>query len=391
MREILARSKVLVISYLDYRSYFGLSRRIAGLVRVLKRNNIDVQILCPRHRSLYKREEQESTISFDLRLFSGTSPERSFSKLICILLFTIMAVKHITRNRKNWTIIQYESFYSSLPAIVAKFLTNALIIGDELFIPAGGRLLDTFMRSLAYGITATSSTDTLITSSLTSLRALQRFAPGRCMYVPNGIDVPTNIPPRQKIERGSKCIAVFVGSPNYAENRAAIEQLLRLPREMQDYVGRFLIWIVGGPLVEWSKHMLNDEFVKWGVVKFWGTVNDETLERIYQSTEVALLPFFEVTHESGGQRIKALECFAHELVVVSTDAGVRGLADLIDGVHFVRIASIKEMAEAFKKIIDNRQEYSEIAARGRMYVASSLSWNAVSKDYLRFVKRALGS
>jgi glycosyltransferase involved in cell wall biosynthesis len=47
------------------------------------------------------------------------------------------------------------------------------------------------------------------------------------------------------------------------------------------------------------------------------------------------------------------------------------------------------MAETFKKIIDNPREYSEIAERGRIRIAGSFSWNTISRDYVKLVKRAL--
>jgi glycosyltransferase involved in cell wall biosynthesis len=379
---------VLAVSYLDYPSHFGLSRRIAGLSGVLKRNSIDVEILCPRYRALDVREDQENVVSFDLRILRGANPERAFSKLVCLLLFTIFAAKHIIRNRRKWNVIQYESVYSLLPAIAARILTNALIIGDDIIVHerVGGWLLDALTWPLE--IIPALFSDVLITSSPASLRSLKRFAPGRHMYVPNGVDVPVNVEPRERVESPGKCVALFVGAPSYAENRAAIEHLVRLPGEMHGYEDRFTIWIVGGPLIE-MKGILDQESVRTGVVKLWGTVNDTTLNGIYRSAKVALLPFFEAAHESGGQRVKALESFVHGLVVISTEAGIRGLGGLGDGVHFIRVATIKEMAETFKKIIDNPREYSEIAERGRIRIAGSFSWNTISRDYVKLVKRAL--
>ena len=379
-----------MISYLDYPSRFGLSRRIAGLSGVLKRNNINVEIVCPRYRSLEERGKKESLVTFDLRILRGANPERGFSKLVCLLLFTIFAVKHIICNRSKWTVIQYESVYSLLPAIAARILTNALIIGDDIIVHerAGGWLLDALTRPVEM-IPALFS-DVLVTSSPASLRFLRRLAPGRHMYVPNGVDVPATFERHERVQRAAKCVAVFVGAPSYAENRGAIEHLVRLPGEMHGYEGRFAIWIVGGPLIG-MRGILDQESVTTGVVRFWGIANDVTLNRIYQSAEVALLPFFEVKRGSGGQRVKALESFVHGLVVVSTEAGVRGLAGLVEGVHFIRVTSIEEMAEAFKRIIDHPREYSGIAARGRMHIADSFSWGAVSMDYVELVKRALVS
>jgi glycosyltransferase involved in cell wall biosynthesis len=157
--------------------------------------------------------------------------------------------------------------------------------------------------------------------------------------------------------------------------------------EMPDYADKFVIWIVGGP-IGGLEHRFHDESVRRGVVRLWGSVSDQVLKTIYLSAHVGLLPFFDFDHEAGGQRIKALEFLAHGLIVVSSQAGVRGLAGVVEGRHFISVSSLGEMAEAFKRIIDNPREYSDMTAQAKTY-ARTLSWNAVSRDYVNFLKTTL--
>jgi glycosyltransferase involved in cell wall biosynthesis len=377
-----------MISYLDYPSYTGLSRRIEGLSKVLRSNGIDVEIVCPRFRHIGATQGQADVVAFDLRMLRGADPSKTFPKLLCLCLFTALALKYIIRRRRELAVVQYESIYSSLPAILAKVLTKAYTVGDDVvirertdspFVNAATHVLEAILLRL---------TDTLITSSPKTLKLFRKLNVHRYMYVPNGVKVPAPTPPHQTIQRGDKCVALFVGAPSYAENRTAVEQLVRLPREMPHHMERLRIWIVGGPLTD-LKHMLDDQLVESGIVKFWGSVNEKTLDAIYGSSRVGLLPFFSSGHDAGGQRMKALEYLAHGLVVISTSAGVRGLPDLVGGAHFIHVSSIQEMTEVLKGIIESPEEYQDIAVRGKVYVTTRHSWEVITREYVGFIRAIL--
>jgi glycosyltransferase involved in cell wall biosynthesis len=376
-----------MISYLDYPSYSGLSRRIEGLSKVLESNGIAVQIVCPKYRCLEVGRNERKVARFDLTMLRGRNPDHVFSKLVCLLWFTVLSVRYILQERARFFAIQYESVYSSFAAIAAKILTTAPIIGDDVIVheETGNHLLDGLTRWLE--ISVLRFTDVFVTSSLGTLKAVRDSQSKPCVYTPNGVDVSTDAALGEGLAPFGKCIGVFVGAPSYSENRVAIEELLRLPMEMPDYADKFVIWIVGGP-IGGLEHRFHDESVRRGVVRLWGSVSDQVLKTIYLSAHVGLLPFFDFDHEAGGQRIKALEFLAHGLIVVSSQAGVRGLAGVVEGRHFISVSSLGEMAEAFKRIIDNPREYSDMTAQAKTY-ARTLSWNAVSRDYVNFLKTTL--
>lgn len=367
----------MIVSYLDYPYYSGLSKRISGLAKVLGTNGIKVKILAPVVRSdaLHRNDiSHYSAVEYiDLRRFRSNNPYGFASKFLHWLFFTFVASARVIRDfRKYQCIIQYQSIYSALPALITKLFLGARVIGDDIVLTH--RTLDTVVLRL---------TDAIITSSVRTCIFASRLFPNKVLlYVPNGIEVQ----PLKNLVTTKRKRVVFVGSMTFDQNVKAIEKVIQIAEKLYARKFRLEILIVGGPLSRVS-HLMRHRLVKAKIIRFLGFLSDAQLREIYASSQIALLPFFEDAPLLGGQRIKALEYFERKMLVISGSEGVRGISGLRDQVHYVSANSVDEIVGAIERHTLCPSEYASIPTEGRKYVIKRYSWERVTKDYLRMIKK----
>lgn len=364
---------VLILSYIDYPSYTGMSKRISGLVRIMHLNNVSVSVLAPIARSptVIKPEiaiENVPVKRIDLRRFS--SKGKHGSKFIQLLLFTIIAsIKTAKEFGRYNSLIQYQTIYSAGPALFAKIFLKAKIIGDDIVL--SNPIIDIFLLKL---------NNITITPSLKTFQLAKRLGK-EVLYVPNGIDkAETNtVSPKFKPNM------LFVGSFYFDQNIMAIENIVDLATALVSEGQNFKIAIVGGPIDRVS------EFLEYSVVKnrfvvFLGNLTFEQLLEVYRSSSIGLLPFFSDIPLIGGQRTKALEFFAKGLVVISGSEGVKGITGIESKKHFFLANSKKEMCTIIKSCLETPKECLSIAVAGQEYVINKYSWNSLAKDYLEVIR-----
>ena len=174
---------ITLISYIDYPYYVGLTRRISGVSRVLLAKGINVKIVAPHARSCVVLNDGFSknvrVKRFNLRLFGNE--EKFMAKIMQWLLFSFFAsfvsIKDVIRNR---SIIQYQSLYSAFPAVIAKMITRATIIGDD--IVSIHPTIDLLVLKL---------TDCVSTPSFRMYLYAKKL--GKCaFYIPNGVEQNKN-------------------------------------------------------------------------------------------------------------------------------------------------------------------------------------------------------
>jgi glycosyltransferase involved in cell wall biosynthesis len=123
--------------------------------------------------------------------------------------------------------------------------------------------------------------------------------------------------------------------------------------------------------------------VRRGRVTFKGTIKSSELLELYSTASIGLLPFF--TPSGGGQKIKALEYLAHQLLVLSGPYGFGHLPGIVPGVHYLEAANVVEMSERAADFVSHPAAYSQIAEAGRELVERQFSWDATSKPYLEIL------
>lgn len=361
------RKNVLMLSYIDYPYYVGLSKRISGIAKVLSMNGIAVRVLAPIVRSkeiiVDPDAQGVSVMRIDLRRFRDSN--NIWATLLQWLLFnataSIIVLQYCIRNQ---CLIQYQSTFSAVPALMAKFFLKATVAGDDVV------LVHPVIDALVLKLTDFVSTPSKATYSL----AKQYGTP--VVYIPNGVaGKKFNRPKTQKPT------LLFVGSLSFNQNLQAVENIIKVATELDKTGLDFDVLIVGGPL-SYVQNLSNNSIVKKGKVKFTGQVSYEKLVEFYAHSSIGLLPFFTENPLLGGQRIKTLEFLANGLLVISGIEGVNGISGLKPGEHYLSAKSIDEMCSIIIDTITSPEKYCEIALNGAGYVNKNCSWQALTKEYV---------
>ncbi len=267
----------MIISYIDYPYYVGLSKRISGISEVLTSNGIAVNVLAPIARSdvvLANNKSLAITVKrINLRRF-GTG--RTFSsKLAQWFVFSIWsAVKIIKAYSKEHPIIQYQSLFSAFSTIPARLL-GATIIGDDVVLTNKSPI-----NFLAFKFTSIISTPS--TKTYTLAKKLGRPV----IYVPNGIARSDCIRTKPK----KPLNFIFVGALSFSQNMRAVENIIKLADNLEKDKLDFEISIVGGPLSA-ATHLLNNHVVLSGKVRFRGYLSFLELDKLYSSSFVGYFLF----------------------------------------------------------------------------------------------------
>jgi glycosyltransferase involved in cell wall biosynthesis len=363
-----------MISYLDYPFYSGLSRRINGLSVILKKNGIKVKILAPiaRNNGANCDIDVENIVveRIDLRRFASKDPDRPSSKLVLWLLFTVWAsFKAIKENLRNHYLIQYQSFYSSLPAVVAKLAIGAPIVGDDVV------LINPFVDASLLKLTDVVVTPSLRTCSFANVMRKES------LYIPNGVNTDLSRNGTELSDHRSDFTILVVGALSFDQNLMAVEKVINIAACLEAKGVLFKILIVGGPLSR-ASHFFDHRVVRTLKVEFLGTVLESRLRELCLSSFIGLLPFFNETPLVGGQRTKALEFFANGLLVISGPEGVKGIHGLEPGKHFLMAESVDKMCELLEACISRPAEFKLIAVSGQKHVCDNCSWKSLTGNYV---------
>jgi glycosyltransferase involved in cell wall biosynthesis len=369
-------NNILIISYLDYPYYVGLSRRISGIAEILSENGLKVLIIAPiaRLHGQIKKQTPENVLISRINLAQFGSGTNYNSKLIQWLLFSFIASFEVIRQAANrHTIVQYQSTFSAIPAIIAKVFLGSKIVGDDI-VPINA-FIDTFTLNL---------TDIVTTPSPLMFERAKKLRK-KTLLVPNGVKLASCSKRLRREEKRLKLI--FVGALSFSQNVKAVENIIEIAKELENRKVKFDISIVGGPLNAVS-FKANSSVALNGRIKFLGQITDEELLDLYKSSDVGLLPFFQDIPLLGGQRTKALEFFSHSLLVVSGENGVKGIGGLISGRHFLLAKDRDDMTRVLVDCLSNPARYEKIAEDGAAFVAKHYSWDVLTKNYIAEIKKS---
>ena len=115
-------------------------------------------------------------------------------------------------------------------------------------------------------------------------------------------------------------------------------------------------------------------------VEVTGTVAD--LAPLYARASAVVVPL----RIGGGTRIKILEALAHARPVVTTAAGMRGLA-LQPGTHVLVAETPEQFAEALARLRSDAALGARLATAGRAWVTERHSWTALEDRFAEVVDR----
>ncbi len=368
------QKNVLMLSYIDYPYYIGLSRRISGVSKALIANNINVKVISPRVRSQVVLDDDFSdhilVKRIDLRYLG--SEANYGSKLIQWILFSLLSSIEVIKDViKRRSIVQYQSIYSAFPAIVAKIIMYATVIGDDVILI--NPIIDKVVLRL---------TDCISTPSITAYSYARQLGK-TAFYVPNGVD--TNTLKYELKDSKNFLNLIFVGTLTFNQNFEAVKNIIKIASALDKEILNFTIFIVGGP-ISLATELMNNPVVQKGRVKFLGQLSFGKLSELYTSATIGLLPFFQDIPLKGGQRTKALEFLANGLLVVSGPEGVQGIDGLKKGAHFLMTTSLDEMCETLKEYLMYPEKYLAISRNGLTFVNDNYSWLNLTRKYIDYLK-----
>jgi glycosyltransferase involved in cell wall biosynthesis len=385
------KGTILLVTYSDYPWYSGLSRRIEGLSSALKKSGINVDIMSPIY--YMKEEMKRPDVKYvNLRWARRTRREVGFSRILAKLtrmfarmLFSLLCLIEALRHGRN-VVVQYEHLDMFPVAMLAKVLVGARIVGDDinLLFP---RYKHVLIRKVLYVIERhlIENTDVIVTASSITYKFITENFPGKpILFVPNGVFI------KKLFMKKHEKLLLFVGSLNFAQNLSAINNIMWMAQELWKKRKDFRIIIVGGPLCN-VEGLLGHELVREGAVKFLGFTPEKVLKSLYKRALVGLLPYFEETPRWGGQMTKALEYLAHGLLVVSGPHGIRGISGLEPKLHYVSAKSPKEMLRVLQRCLIDPKKHDHIRAHGTAFIANNYSWDVVTENYVKVVKKLIES
>jgi hypothetical protein len=129
----------LILSYLDFPFYAGLSKRIEALINVLSLSNVTLTTLISPIFRLDKPLPYKNNnfihIRIDLRKLRKIPAYTTIAKLVALIFFSFISLSYIMKLRKSLTVIQYESIYSFIPALIANLLFKIKVLGDDIGFP----------------------------------------------------------------------------------------------------------------------------------------------------------------------------------------------------------------------------------------------------------------
>lgn len=179
--------------------------------------------------------------------------------------------------------------------------------------------------------------------------------------VPNGMS--RRRPLKKPKESTGRVRAVFMGSA-HPPNIQAAEFIARRIAERMPQVD---FDIIGGCLLGESVP---------SNVRCHGLVSEEVKEQLLANASVALNPM----SAGCGSNVKVLDYLAHELPVLSTSFGMRGI-DAKAGVEYIE-GELENFADALESALTDRDILARIARSGRLLVEGRYTWDAIAKAAL---------
>ena len=188
---------ILILAHEDIPGHSGLSIRVTGLLKCLKRNYLRTTVICPR---FIKTNESKNTAplsvidSLDVTLIRRLLGMLSFNwaRIISKIFFLMMAsILCATRYRHKVSIVQCTQLITFLPAFILKKVDPQVkIVMDDinLFYIRRKGILSALIHTIEYF--AFSKSQHLTTGSMKTIRYMKRRHPSiPAIYIANAISI----------------------------------------------------------------------------------------------------------------------------------------------------------------------------------------------------------
>lgn len=190
-------------------------------------------------------------------------------------------------------------------------------------------------------------------------------------FVPHGFIIHNS--PKVEITKNNRRFSiVFCGSSHPPNIKAANFIVSELAPKMKD-----IDFHIIGTCLSSGKYPKN--------VKQYGLVNEKVKEKVFLNSDLALNPM----KSGGGSNIKVLDYFAHNLPVLTTPFGMRGIA-AEKGQGFIEI-ELPRFEEKIRDLSKNKSLLIELSRSGYNYVNKNHNWKTIMSDLSAEFSNLIGS
>ncbi len=231
----------------------------------------------------------------------------------------------------------------------------------------------------------------------------------RCHVVPNGVDTGRFSPPEDRAT--ARRLLRHVPGSNNSENHLG-ENTLPTDALLLCSVGRQVprkgfAWFVDNVMPRLPQHvhywMAGDgpeagaiEEAAWrnGLerrVRRLGRISEEALKRLYQGSDLFIMPNLPNDGDMEGFGVVMLEAGLCGLPALA--ARLEGIRDVIEegkNGHLVGFGKASEYARLIRRYDRDRESLRSLSARAEEFTRSSYAWEAVADEYVEALKNVVG-
>ncbi|WP_413488616.1 glycosyltransferase [Carnobacterium divergens] len=207
--------------------------------------------------------------------------------------------------------------------------------------------------------------------------------------IPNGIELLENSYKKENGIKDDKISLLFIGRIDIHHKGIdiLIDSLLSLEENLIEKYELYLVGPYDGHFdEEYIKSKIKENPILESVIKIEGPKYGNEKEVYYEKADI-----FVHTSRYEGMPIAVLEAISQGLPILVTPE--TNLADIVEQSKngFITSANVKEVEKSLIELNTfNKMELRELGKRGKNWASLNLSWNIISKKYLKMYSKYVG-
>jgi len=221
--------------------------------------------------------------------------------------------------------------------------------------------------------------------------------PGKCVFIPNGIEMDKlllksgkkelkgSIENKFKIDINEKKVIISVGR---LVKRKGVYWFIE---HVMPKLNKVVFIVIGnGPEKERIKRLVNKKRLKEKIFLL-GRVEDDFLKKLYNIADIFVMPNIKVEGDMEGFGIVAIEASSLGIPVIAS--GIEGIKDAIhDGKngYLVKSYDTEGFVNRINYILKNEKKMKSFRLRSKKFTEENYSWKKISRLYFEEFKTLLG-
>lgn len=386
---------LIIILYVDFPSFIGLSKRVEGIVSSLSRmEKFNIIVFSPKFLGISIETLKRLRIECKQLHICYVNLPRFFSKhfrgllsktLISFLYSIIVFFKIFSLNIVNKdTIIQTEHIVLLPIGIFLEKLKKCFLIADDinlLFIRVRNSLIKRVIYLLELILYKHAN---ILTSASTKTYNFALKNNLKIKYIPNIIISSENYNLNINKEKIDKSIIeiVFVANMRFYQNILALLNLYFIIKILiEKYkITNIRLNIIGGPLEYIPLVIKESMLVKRRYITLYGEVEESIKKKVYERSHIAIFPYFKREKRWGGQMTKVIEAMAHYLIIVAGSEAIKEVKGE-NGIHFLVANNYNEMINILRQLTQNIFHFYPLMINAYRLVKNFYSYKMIQRKY----------